>query len=433
MITHSNARFLLANGPISHPLQFLRAADVPKKAVEWLWPGRIAIGKVTLLVGDPGLGKSLLALDIAARVSSAAPWPDERVESEQTRVQSQESRVESPTSIPGSPLSALDSGLSALDSRLSALDSRLSALDSRLSALDSRLCDSRLPSSAVLLSAEDDLGDTVRPRLEAHSADCERVFVLSSLADLRHDFEQLQYAINGMPNCRLIVIDPINAYVGPNDSHFHTIVRKILAPLAKFAAAKRMAVLAVTHLRKHDGAAIYRATGSMGFVAAARAVWIVCRDRETPGRHLMLPIKNNLSHTACGLAYTIQPHPHLAAPVIHWHPQPVDTSADEALSAKRGPEAEDRIAAERWLRQVLTERGPQAASDLIEEGSQHGFHSRTLQRAMRVIGAKTEKRGILEGWWWSLPPGATNSPPTAPEKPVAFEETCRLRETSRLR
>jgi hypothetical protein len=398
MITPSNARFLAANGPISFPLQFLRAADVPHRPVEWLWPGRIAIGKVTLLVGDPGLGKSLVALDIAARVSRAAPWPDEKLGagSEEQGAGSQE------------PMPS----------------------DSTLHAPRSPL----FPASAVLLSAEDDLADTIRPRLEAHSADCERVFVLASLADLRIDFEQLQAAINRMPDCRLIVLDPINAYVGPNDSHFHTIVRKILAPLAKFAAAKRMAVLAVTHLRKHDGAAIYRATGSMGFVAAARAVWIVCRERETPGRHLLLPIKNNLSHTAGGLAYTIEPHPHLAAPVIRWQSQPLDTSADEVLASKsRGPEAEDRIAAEKWLRQVLTARGPQAASDLIEEGSQHGFHSRTLQRAMRVIGAKTEKRSILEGWWWSLPPNAANTPPTSPEKLVAFEETCRLRETTGLR
>jgi hypothetical protein len=363
-------------------LQMVRAADVPTRPVEWLWPGRVAVGKVTLLVGDPGLGKSLVALDIAARVSRGAHWPDELVESQETTVKSQ----------------------------ASASGSQLSTLDSRPSA------------SAVLLSAEDDLADTIRPRLEAHAADCDRVFVLTSVADLRHDFDQLQAAINRMPNCRLIVIDPINAYVGPTDSHFHTIVRKILAPLTKFATAQRIAVLAVTHLRKHDGAAIYRATGSMGFVALARAVWTICRDREHPGRRLMLPLKNNLSSAACGLAYTIEPHPNLGAPVIRWGPEPVDTAADEALAARaRGPMAEEKIAAGQWLRQVLTTLGPRPANDLIEEGNQRGFNSRTLQRAIHAIGGHTEKRGFLEGWWWSLPPTAAKNPPPGPEKPVAFE------------
>jgi hypothetical protein len=377
--------FLAFNLPpiTSRPrLSFFRAADVPKRAVQWLWPGRISLGKVTLLVGDPGLGKSLVALDIAARVTRAAPWPDEPVKS-------LELRVESPNHISGPPLSALDS---------------------------------RPPASAAILSAEDDLSETIRPRLEAHAADCERIFVLPSLADLRNDFAELQAAIQRLPDCRLLVIDPINAYVGPNDSHFHTVVGKILAPLAQFAAANRMAVLAVTHLRKHDGAAIYRATGSMGFVAAARAVWTVCRDRNTPGRHLLLPLKNNLAPSACGLAYTIEPHPNLPVPILRWHPDPIDISADEALGSKsRGPEAEDQIAAAKWLQTALA-AGPKSASHLLEEGNQRGFESRTLRRALHAIGGHTEKRGIFEGWWWTLPqPAATGKSPD-PEKLVPFGE-----------
>jgi hypothetical protein len=243
------------------------------------------------------------------------------------------------------------------------------------------------------------------------------------LADLRHDFDRLQTAINRMPNCRLIVIDPINAYVGPTDSHFHTIVRKVLDPLAKFAARKRMAVLAITHCRKHDGAAIYRATGSMGFVAAARAVWTICRDREKPGRQLMVPIKNNLAAPTCGLAYTIESHPRIAAPLLRWQPEPVNISADEALAKKpRGPEAEERTAASEWLRQVLTDRGSQPASDLIKEGKEHGFACRTLRRALHAIGARTQKRAFQQGWWWFLPASsATEGEPTA-EKPGPFDE-----------
>jgi predicted ATP-dependent serine protease len=270
IIAETIARRIQATNPRHNDLKFFRAADVSKRAVDWLWPGRIAIGKVTLLVGDPGLGKSLVAIDVAARVSRGASWPD----IEQGTESPQPGAKHAATSESGSPLHASRPLL-------------------------------RPPASAVLLSAEDDLADTILPRLEASRADCNRVFVLPSLADLRNDFGQLQTAINRMNDCRIIVIDPINAYVGPTDSQFQTIVRKILTPLVHFAASKRMAVLAVTHLRKHEGAAIYRAMGSMGVVAAARAVWTVCGDRNNPGRHLMVPVKNNLAGAVRGLAYTI--------------------------------------------------------------------------------------------------------------------------------
>jgi hypothetical protein len=105
MATHSFddvlARFQ-ADNQRRNELKLLRAADVPRRPVEWLWPNRIAIGKVTLLVGDPGLGKSLVALDIAARVSRGTPWPDE-----QPGARSKEPGETSPRkSVSGSPLPA---------------------------------------------------------------------------------------------------------------------------------------------------------------------------------------------------------------------------------------------------------------------------------------------------------------------------------------
>ncbi len=171
---------------------------------------------------------------------------------------------------------------------------------SGLSALDSRL-----PGSVLILSAEDDLRDTIRPRLDAAGADPSRIFVLPSVTDLRNDLAKLRAAIDRAPNCRLLIIDPLNAYVGPSDSHFHTVVRRVFQPLAQLAAEKGLAVLAVSHLRKQTGAAIQRTTGSMGFVAVARAVWTVCRDAVQTDRHLLLPLKNNLVANTDGLAYTI--------------------------------------------------------------------------------------------------------------------------------
>jgi len=389
----------ISDKPDADALEILSAGDFPARPVEWLWPGRIPLGKVTLLAGDPGLGKSLVALDVASRVSSGACWPDPQTESP-------EPGVESYTS--GSPPSILDTRPSS--------------------------------GSVLILTADDDIGDTIRPRLEAHGANLQSVFFLPALADLRHDFQRLEKALERIPDCRLIVIDPVNAYVGPSDAHFHTVVRKVLEPLARLATQKRIAVLAVTHLRKHEGAAILRANGSLGFVAAARTVWTICRDKHDAGRNLLLPVKNNLRPLGTGLAYTIESHPALNAPLVRWHSAPITASAEEAfrpLPKSRGPQAEERQAASRWLSETFA-RGPRAASEVFEEGEQRGFHVRTLRRAFHDLGGQTNYRGFLEGWWWTLPnPASDNSltkaSATRPELPHTMPETCPLPQKNDLR
>jgi hypothetical protein len=343
--------------------QLLRASDHPAHPVEWLWPEKIPIGKVSLIIGDPGLGKSLLALDIAARLSRASSWPT--------------TNNETATSLPSSN----------------------SSLDIRHSSFPT-------PSSTLLLSANDDLADTIRPRLDAAGADPSRIYVLNSVTDLRTEFAKLRAAIDSAPDCRLLIIDPINAYVGPGDSHFHSVVRKVLAPLAELAAEKRIAVVAIAHLRKTEGAAIYRAAGSMGFVASARVIWTVSRDPEDSSRQLLLPLKNNLTATACGLAYSITSEPGSGAPAIAWHASPIDMSSEHGLS--RG-EAADLHAVRIWLRKALA-NGPRSASDIKEAGQQFDFQERTLRRALHAIGGTTQNRGIIDGWWWSL-----GSPPTPPQ------------------
>jgi hypothetical protein len=374
------------------------ALDYPAEPVEWLWPEKIPLGKVTLLIGDPGLGKSLIAIDVASRVSRGQAFPD------------------------SSPLNPEPRTLNPSHSTLPA------------------------PGSVLILSAEDQIADTIRPRLDAHGADPAKIFFASEITDLRRDLPKLAAALDDVPDCRLIVVDPVNAYVGPSDSHFHTIVRKVLAPLAELAAQRRIAILAVTHLRKNSGAAIARAAGSMGFVAAARTVWTVCRDNSgrdqtNPGRNLLLPVKNNLGPLSTGLAFSIAPHLEHGAAVIHWHAAPVTISADEALSPTpkpRGPEAEERRHAGEWLFRALAE-GPREAHLILRDGKQNGYGGRTLQRALHMIGGQTRKQGYDNGWFWSLPPTKTDSSPPTPhsgnteatiEKPVAFDETCRLRENT---
>jgi hypothetical protein len=191
----------------SQPGPLLRCfSDIAPKPLRWLWPSRIPLGKLTLLIGDPGLGKSLLTADIASRVTRGRPFPD------------------------------------------------------------GATCES---GSVIFLSAEDDAADTIRPRLDAAGADVSRVHTLEAVRvqltdgsltekafNLETDCAALEVALRKHPDVRLIVIDPISAYLGGVDSHSNAEVRGVLARLATLAAQHGVAVLCITHLRKSAGAAV---------------------------------------------------------------------------------------------------------------------------------------------------------------------------------
>ena len=351
----------------------VRVADVQPEPVRWLWPDRIALGKLTLLAGDPGLGKSFCTLDIAARLTTGCGWPD-------------------------APVSTFE------------------------------------PGGVVLLSAEDDIGDTIRPRLDAAGADATKVFALKAVRcpdpdggqreepfNLSRDIDALEGAIASTPGCRLVVIDPVSAYLGGGprfDSHRNTDVRAVLAPLADLAARRGVAVVAVTHLRKSDGPALYRAMGSLAFVAAARTVWAIAKDRDNVNgpRRLMLPVKNNLAADAGGLAFELRPKG--ATAVLAWEPDPIATTADDALrdpGAPRGRPDDERAAAADWLRGALAD-GPRPVAELVEEArGAEDISKRTLERARKGI-AVSFRPAPLGPWLWRLAADhATTPEPTTPE------------------
>ena len=331
-------------------------ADVEPEPIRWLWPGRIALGKVTLIAGDPGLGKSFLTLDLAARVSRGSPWPDDRNTF--------------------APLG-----------------------------------------SAVILSAEDDLADTIRPRLDAAEADVTRIIALQAvkLDDpdedgesstlpfiLERDLPALEATIKALEGCRLVVIDPITAYLGRADSHKNADIRGLLAPLSEIAGRHKVAVVAVTHLNKSTGIkAVYRTTGSLAFVAAARAVWAVTKDRENPSRRLFLPVKNNLGNDQTGLAYELRDVGR-GIPCVAWDPEPVSIEADEALESERDTEKTDREAANEWLTTALAD-GPMDATDVLNEAKENGYTGKTVRRAAKDLRVVKRKTGFKGPWQWSLP------------------------------
>jgi putative DNA primase/helicase len=329
-----------------------RLAEVQPEPMQWLWPGLIALGKLSLLVGDPGLGKSFLTLDIAARVSTGRSWP----------------------------------GLSAIPNP---------------------------QGSVVLLSAEDDLADTIRPRLDAANANPHQIASLESVSRpsskkselkhslfcLRSDVAVLEEAIRQMPRCRLIVIDPITAYLGGTDSHKNTDVRELLTPLADLAARHRVAILGVTHLNKNvGGPAIYRSMGSLAFTAAARSVLAVAKAKDDPQRRLLLPVKNNLAIDQSGMAFSIRDGK------VAWEDSPVHIQIDDALCSDIGhrgkPSERDRAAD--WIREWLAD-GPKPSTDIIADAREHGIAEKTLRRAFADIGGEPDKQSFEGGWYWKLP------------------------------
>jgi putative DNA primase/helicase len=354
-------------------VQAIRLNKIAPIDVPWLWPDRIPLGRITLLVSDPGVAKSLLTLDIAARVSAGLPWPDEP-----------KPEIAPPAC---SAISRSRAGLP--------------------------------PSSVLLLTAEDDLADTIRPRLEALGGDCSRTFAqCSSLAlrdesddgaihrpfALNRDLARLDNLLDAIPDCRLIVIDPISACLGGANEHANAEIQNLLAPLAALARRRNLAVLAVSHLRKKNGAAIHRTMGSLAFLAAARAAWLLAKDPDEANRRLFLPLKNNLAPHVAGLAYTVEIRDGM--PLLHWSTEHVQFAAETIFTIARPPGRpnDERQHAIGWLRQLLAD-GPRPTRDIKEEADAHGISPGTLRRAFREVDGQACRQGPFPfgQWMWKLP------------------------------
>jgi KaiC/GvpD/RAD55 family RecA-like ATPase len=341
-------------------LPVIRAASgITPRELEPLWPGVLWIGKPTLLVGDPGLGKSLVTCDLAARVSRGAPWPCSRA--------------------------------------------------------------SRVPSNVLMISGEDDADDTIVPRLIAAGADLDRIIFLDGVRDpglngsarteplsLDEHMEVLRQ-ITDIQHQRvaLLIIDPLSAFMGRTDSHNNTEVRAVLAELGRLAADKRFAVLVVSHFNKMTGAnAAYRVTGSLAFVAAARAVFAIARDPQNQDQRLIVPVKSNLGPDTTGFSYTVSVADN-DAPCVKWGDERVTRTAEEVLQA--APTSREQAVIERthdvreWLKAELAE--PRQAKVMWEIASRKGFSRRDVERAKQALGILARPTGFKGGWVWALPKG----------------------------
>jgi putative DNA primase/helicase len=334
------------------------ASDIEPRELEPLWPGMLWIGKPTLLTGDPGLGKSLVTADIAARVSSGAPWPCST--------------------------------------------------------------EAREPGTVLMLSAEDDPEDTGVPRLLAAGAERERIHFLEAIStqdsngagrecpvSLDAHMGAIRSAILSLGgNVKLVVIDPISAFLGATDSHNNAEIRTLLAALGRLATELRFSVLVVSHLNKANSSkSIYRVTGSLAFVAAARAVFAVVRDPDESGLRLVLPIKSNLGPDTHGYRYNVNVSDN-GVPYIAWDDERETRTADQVLASDSTPRDEgvtEKINSARdWLAAKLSD-GPQLASDMERAAKLAGISDRSLRSAKKSLRMSSKQQGFKGPWLWSLP------------------------------
>jgi hypothetical protein len=284
--------------------------------------------------------------------------------------------------------------------------------------------------NVIILAAEDGAADTVVPRLEAAGAERQRVFIVSAVRDdaghrafnLAADLELLEQKICEVGNVRMVVIDPISSYLGARiDSHNNTAVRGTLEPVCEMADRLHVAVVGITHQPKGTGtAAMHRFIGSIAFVAAARAAYMVTRDLDDENRRLVLPVKNNLAPLGQGLAFRLEQRivaePGIVASFVIWDAAPVTITADQALAATdvaREDAASPRTEAEEYLRDKLS-AGPVPVKEVDEHARALGIARRTLARARKALGVRTVKDGFGGGWLLSLPDeGCQDGPKTA--------------------
>jgi hypothetical protein len=206
--------------------------------------------------------------------------------------------------------------------------------------------------------------------------------------------------------------------------------------LSELAARHDIAIIGVSHLTKAVGAqALMRVTGSLAFVAAARAAYLVTTDPRHKMRRLFLPLKNNLGPDATGLAFCIEgatvesPGGPLQTSRVLWESEPVPMTADEAMQAERGHGEYFGSGLGEGLAARNTGPGSIAAEEVFDRAKADGIAKKTLQRASKALGVQKAKLAMADGWSWSLPPKVAKSAEDAQISRVAtFEEVGHLRE-----
>jgi putative DNA primase/helicase len=356
----------------------LEANTVTTRPPEPLWPGRLYFGKAALIEGVPGVSKTTLALDVIARASRGGPMPG------------------SDGSFP--------------------------------------------PVNSLILSAEDDLSDTLVPRLRLAGADLSRVrFLVGKVAPdgdtdddiaIPTDTATFRDAVT-TTGARLVLIDPLFAYIATaTDANVDHKVRRALGPLHRLAAETGTCVMAIRHHRKAAGAdPLLAGGGSIGITAAARLALLVARDPDDEGAVLLAAVKSNIGPPTPTLRYRLATgelpeHPSTTWTRIVWEGTSGRSAAEIMAAQMEDREsAGAREQAEEWLRDTLS-GGPMPSKAIVREAREAGIAPRTLDRAKASLGVEAARHGGIGAagsWCWFLPaePKYAKEPLSTPISDVA--------------
>lgn len=354
-----------SNGNLPRPL-LRNFSTIEPQAVSWLWPGVIPLGTLTVWVGMPEVGKSTLTGDIAARLTRGLPMP----------------------------------GVDQYD--------------------HDEMTNGNGCHPVIFCSAEDDVATTIKPRLMAAGADTKLVESLEGVIQPSGDVDELSLldlrviaqAVEDT-KAKLVIIDPVNNYMGGVETYKNSDVRQVLGPLRRMAEHLEIAVLLVSHPIKSGGSAMHAVSGSAAFVEQPRSVYYIGRMPDDPDRRGMARIKCNLWPESVGYSYTMRgvqinldPEDEdqvIDAPVIDWDSEPMTVSADKLIAhAREGGAKAERSEVEQWLEDQL-EDGPVWKSDLVASGTLLAYSWRQIERSKVKLGVKHGRVGFgpdMRTYWY---------------------------------
>ena len=313
-------------------LKMIKMSEIQSQEIDWLWYPFIPYGKLTIVQGDPGDGKTTMVLNIAAKLSKG---------------EGLEGNMKVPEDM-----------------------------------------------NIIYQTAEDGLADTVKPRLEAAGADCERVLVIDeSDKSLSMSDERLEEAIK-QTGARLLILDPIQAYLGGGvDMNRANEARDMTKKLGALAEKYKCAIVLIGHMNKAAGnKAAYRGMGSIDFFAVARSVLLVGRVEGQPDIRAVVQIKNNLA--AFGHPKAFQ----LSEAGFRWLGD-YEITADEVLGgiAPKGNKLEQ---AKQLLWELAETSNMVSSTEIMELAKEEGISKRTMESAKRELQIPAKR--INSTWYWNL-------------------------------
>jgi len=315
-------------------VKLITMSDVKSTPVNWLWYPYIPYGKITLVQGDPGDGKTTFVLAVAALLTNGKPMPESKP-------------TEPPT-----------------------------------------------PVTVIYQTAEDGLADTIKPRLEEVGADCSRVLVIDeseqplSLADNRIEPSIIK------SKAKLLILDPLQAYLGNDvDMHRANEIRPIFKSLAGIAERTGCAILIVGHMNKPNGATkgIYRGLGSIDIAAAVRSMLLVGRDKSYENIRAMAPLKSSLAPEGCPIAFQLDDEG------FRWIGA-YDIEIDDLLNGSRSEREPTKEAQATSLIHEMLRDGEIPTSEVYNRLSEHGIGRRTAENAKQSSGVRSVKKGAAWYW-----------------------------------